>query len=106
MDREVMRIRDGLIPEYATLVYRGFWFSPEREMLQTMVDATQTHVTGTARVKLFKGSVQVVGRKSPKSLYNENVVTFERDEVYDQSDATGFIRLNALRLRLRAMRGS
>ncbi len=106
MDREVMRIRDGLIPEYATLVYRGFWFSPEREMLQTMVDATQTHVTGTARVKLFKGSVQVVGRKSPKSLYNENVVTFERDEVYDQSDATGFIRLNALRLRLRAMRGA
>ena len=106
MDREVMRIRDGLIPEYASLVYRGFWFSPEREMLQTMIDATQKHVAGTARVKLFKGSVQVVGRKSPKSLYSESFVTFERDQVYDQADATGFIRLNALRLRLRAMRGS
>jgi argininosuccinate synthase len=105
MDREVMRIRDGLIPEYASLVYRGFWFSPEREMLQTMIDATQSSVTGTARVKLFKGSVQVVGRKSPKSLYSESFVTFERDQVYDQADATGFIRLNALRLRLRAMLG-
>jgi argininosuccinate synthase len=106
MDREVMRIRDGLIPEYASLVYRGFWFSPERETLQAMIDATQANVTGTARVKLFKGSVQIVGRKSPKSLYSESFVTFERDEVYDQADATGFIRLNALRLRLRAMRGS
>ena len=106
MDREVMRIRDGLIPEYASLVYRGFWFSPERETLQTMIDATQSSVTGTARVKLYKGSVQVVGRKSPKSLYSESFVTFERDEVYDQADATGFIRLTALRLRLRAMRGS
>jgi len=105
MDREVMRIRDGLIPEYASLVYRGFWFSPERETLQTMIDATQSSVTGTARVKLYKGSVQVVGRKSPKSLYSESFVTFERDEVYDQADATGFIRLTALRLRLRAMRG-
>jgi argininosuccinate synthase len=106
MDREVMRIRDGLIPEYASLVYRGFWFSPEREMLQAMIDATQTQVAGTARLKLFKGSVQVVGRKSPKSLYSESFVTFERDQVYDQADATGFIRLNALRLRLRTMRGS
>jgi argininosuccinate synthase len=106
MDREVMRIRDGLVPEYASLVYRGFWFSPEREMLQTMIDATQSSVTGTARVKLFKGGVQVVGRKSPKSLYSESFVTFERDQVYDQADATGFIRLNALRLRLRAMLGS
>jgi argininosuccinate synthase len=106
MDREVMRIRDGLIPEYASLVYRGFWFSPEREMLQAMIDETQKQVAGTARLKLFKGSVQVVGRKSPKSLYSESFVTFERDQVYDQADATGFIRLNALRLRLRAMRGS
>jgi len=106
MDREVMRIRDGLVPEYASLVYRGFWFSPEREALQTLIDATQSNVTGTARVKLFKGSVQVVGRKSPKSLYSESFVTFERDQVYDQADATGFIRLNALRLRLRSMRGS
>src|SRR6266545_388264 len=86
MDREVMRIRDGLVPEYAALVYRGFWFSPERETLQQMIDATQSHVSGTARLKLYKGSVQVVGRKSPKSLYNENFVTFERDEVYDQAD--------------------
>jgi argininosuccinate synthase len=104
MDREVMRIRDGLIPEYATLCYRGFWFSPEREMLQSMIDATQTHVTGTARLKLYKGSVQVAGRKSPRSLYRTDYVTFEKDEVYDQADAAGFIRLNALRLRLRAMR--
>jgi argininosuccinate synthase len=105
LDREVQRVRDGLVPEYASLVYRGFWFSPEREMLQSMIDATQAHVTGTARLKLYKGSVTTVGRKSPKSLYREDYVTFERDEVYDQADAAGFIRLNALRLRLRAMRG-
>jgi argininosuccinate synthase len=105
MDREVMRLRDGLIPEYATLVYRGFWFSPEREALQALVDKTQEHVTGTARLKLHRGSLQVVGRKSPLSLYREDFVTFEKDEVYDQRDATGFIRLSALRLRLRAMRG-
>jgi argininosuccinate synthase len=105
MDREVMRIRDTLIPEYATLVYRGFWFSPEREVLQTMIDATQENVTGTARLKLYKGAVQVVGRKSPRSLYREDFVTFEKDDVYDQADAAGFIRLNALRLRLRSMRG-
>jgi argininosuccinate synthase len=105
IDREVMRIRDGLAPEYATLVYRGFWFSPEREMLQTMIDATQANVTGTTRLKLYKGGVQVVGRKSPKSLYREDFVTFEKDDVYDQADAAGFIRLNALRLRLRSMLG-
>jgi argininosuccinate synthase len=105
MDREVMRIRDSLIAEYATLVYRGFWFSPEREMLQAMIDQTQRLVTGTARLKLFKGSVQLVGRKSPHSLYRENFVTFEKDDVYNQADAAGFIRLNALRLRLRTMRG-
>jgi argininosuccinate synthase len=105
LDREVQRIRDGLIPEYATLVYRGFWFSPEREMLQAMIDQTQEHVSGVARLKLYKGTVTVVGRKSPKSLYREDYVTFERDEVYDQKDAAGFIRLNSLRLRLRAMRG-
>ncbi|HMJ10001.1 MAG TPA: argininosuccinate synthase, partial [Polyangiaceae bacterium] len=104
LDREQIRIRDGLIPEYATLVYRGFWFSPEREMLQTLVDATQNVVEGTVRVKLYKGSVTVVGRKSPKSLYREDFVTFEKDSVYDQADATGFIRLSALRLRLRALR--
>ena len=105
MDREVMRLRDGLIPEYATMVYRGFWFSPEREALQVLIDKTQEHVTGTARLKLHRGSLQVVGRKSPLSLYREDFVTFEKDEVYDQRDATGFIRLSALRLRLRAMRG-
>jgi argininosuccinate synthase len=105
VDREVMRVRDGLVPEYATLVYRGFWFSPEREMLQKMIDATQANVTGTARLKLYRGSVQVVGRKSPRSLYREDFVTFEKDEVYDQADAAGFIRLNALRLRLRSMLG-
>ena len=106
LDREVMRIKDGLIPEYASLVYRGYWFSPEREVLQTMIDATQRLVTGTARLKLHKGGVQVVGRKSPHSLYRLDYVTFEKDEVYNQADATGFIRLNALRLRLRSMRES
>jgi len=105
MDREVMRIRDGLIPEYASLVYRGFWFSPEREMLQRMIDETQQRVTGTARLKLYKGGLQVVGRKSKETLYREDFVTFEKDEVYDQADAAGFIRLNALRLRIRSMRG-
>jgi argininosuccinate synthase len=104
MDREVMRIRDGLIPEYATLVYRGFWFSPEREVLQKLIDETQVHVSGTARLKLYKGGLTVVGRKSDKTLYREDFVTFEKDEVYDQADAAGFIRLNALRLRIRSMR--
>jgi argininosuccinate synthase len=106
MDREVMRIKDGLVPEYAALVYRGYWFSPEREVLQEMIDATQRRVTGTARLKLHKGGVQVVGRKSPHSLYRLDFVTFEKDDVYNQADATGFIRLNALRLRLRSMRES
>jgi argininosuccinate synthase len=104
LDREQIRIRDGLIPEYATLVYRGFWFSPEREMLQTMIDSTQDVVSGVVRLKLYKGSVTVVGRKSPHSLYREDFVTFEKDEVYDQADATGFIRLTGLRLRLEALR--
>jgi argininosuccinate synthase len=104
LDREQIRIRDSLIPEYATLVYRGFWFSPEREMLQTMMDSIQDVVEGTVRVKLYKGGVTVVGRKSPKTLYREDFVTFEKDSVYDQADATGFIRLSALRLRLRALR--
>lgn len=104
LDREQIRIKDSLVPEYATLVYRGFWFSPEREMLQTMVDATQAVVTGTVRLKLFKGSLQVVGRKSDQTLYREDFVTFEADDVYEQADATGFIRLNALRLRLEALR--
>jgi argininosuccinate synthase len=104
LDREQIRIKDALIPEYATLVYRGFWFSPERESLQALVDHTQKVVNGVVRLKLYKGGLWVVGRKSSYSLYREDVVTFEEDNVYDQSDATGFIRLNALRLKLAALR--
>jgi argininosuccinate synthase len=104
VDREVLRIRDSLIPEYASLVYRGFWFAPEREMLQTLIDDSQKDVTGEARIKLFKGNADVVGRRSPNTLYDPAYATFEEDEVYDQQDATGFIRLNALRLRIRALR--
>ncbi len=102
MDREVMRIRDSLIPEYASLVYRGFWFAPEREMLQTLVDDSQKNVTGEVRIKLYKGAAYVAGRRSDQSLYDPAMATFEEDDVYQQSDATGFIRLNALRLRIRA----
>jgi argininosuccinate synthase len=101
LDREVVRLRDGLVPEYAAMVYRGFWFSPEREALQTMFDEIQRPVTGTARLRLYKGSVTVTGRRAPRSLYRTDLVTFERDDVYDQRDAAGFIRLNALRLRVR-----
>ncbi len=104
LDREQIRIKDALVPEYATLVYRGFWFSPERESLQALIDQTQRVVTGTVRLKLYKGGLWVVGRKSPYTLYREDVVTFEEDSVYDQADATGFIRLNALRLKLAALR--
>jgi argininosuccinate synthase len=104
MDREVMRIRDQLIPEYASLVYRGFWFAPEREMLQALVDQSQEGVTGEVRIKLYKGAAYVAGRRSDRSLYDPEMATFESDAVYDQGDATGFIRLNALRLRIRALR--
>ncbi|MGD8316963.1 MAG: argininosuccinate synthase [Myxococcales bacterium] len=104
VDREVLRIRDGLIPEYASLVYRGFWFAPEREMLQTLVDDAQKDVSGEVRLKLYKGNADVVGRRSPNTLYDPEFATFEADQVYDQQDATGFIRLNALRLRIRALR--
>ena len=104
VDREVLRIRDSLIPEYASLVYRGFWFAPEREVLQTMIDETQKNVSGEVRMKLYRGNVSVDGRRSNRTLYDPEMVTFEADDVYDQSDATGFIRLNALRLRLRAAR--
>jgi argininosuccinate synthase len=100
LDREVMRIRDELMPEFAKQVYNGFWFSPEMKLLNAFIDECQKNVTGTARLKLYKGNCSVVGRKSPKSLYNEDIATFEEDSVYDQTDATGFIRLNALRLRL------
>ncbi|GAB6063578.1 argininosuccinate synthase [Deferrisoma palaeochoriense] len=99
MDREVMHLRDSLVPKYAELVYNGFWFAPEREALQTFMDEAQKNVTGTARLKLYKGNCIVVGRKSPRSLYDPEVATFEEDTVYNQADATGFIKLNALRLR-------
>jgi argininosuccinate synthase len=103
MDREVMHLRDSLIPKYSELVYNGFWFSPEREALQALVTETQRNVTGLVRLKLYKGNIIVVGRKSPKSLYDPKIATMEGEKsAYDQGDATGFIRLNALRLKLRA----
>ncbi len=101
MDGPAMRTRDEVMPRYASLVYNGFWFAPEREMLQALIDEAQRHVTGTARLKLYRGSARVVGRRSPRSLYSESIATFEADSVYDQKDAEGFIRLNALRLRQR-----
>jgi len=104
MDREVVRIRDGLIPEYSSLIYRGYWLSPERLVLQALIDEAQRGVTGEARIKLYKGSATVVGRRSERSLYRTDFVTFEADRVFDQSDSTGFIRINALRLRIRALR--
>jgi len=103
MDREVMLLRDSLIPKYSSLVYNGFWFSPEREALQALVSETQRDVGGVVRLKLYKGNIIVAGRKSPKSLYDPQIATMEDDaSVYDQNDATGFIRLNALRLKVRA----
>ncbi len=104
MDREVMRIRDSLIPEYARLVYAGYWFSPEREMLQALVDDSQKTVNGVARVKLYKGHCRTVGRKSESdSLFNPDFATFEKDQVYNQKDAEGFIKINSLRLRIRSL---
>jgi argininosuccinate synthase len=104
MDREVMHLRDSLIPKYAELVYYGFWFSPERLALQALVTESQKNVTGTIKVKLYKGNIMTSGRKSPVSLYNPHIATMEADptKAYDQSDATGFIRLNALRLKVGA----
>ncbi len=99
MDREVMHLRDSLVPRYAELVYYGYWFSPERAMLQAAIDESQKNVTGTARLKLYKGNCDTVGRKSNVSLYNPDLATFEAETVYNQKDAEGFIRLNALRLR-------
>jgi len=100
MDREVMRLRDSLAVKFSEMVYYGYWFSPEGEILRSMIDQTQKNVTGTARVKVLKGTVTLVGRKSPVSLYNTAISTFEADTVYNQKDAEGFIKLNALRLRL------
>lgn len=104
MDREVLHLRDSLIPKYAELVYNGFWFAPEREFLQSAMDEAAKSVTGTARVKLFKGSCQAVGRKAPEgnNLYRPELATFEEDSIYSQKDAEGFIRLNALRLGVRS----
>lgn len=103
MDREVMHLRDSLIPRYAEMIYNGFWFSPERKMLQTMIDETQQNVSGIVRLELYKGNCRVLGRKSDESLYSEAFATFEDDEVYSQKDAEGFIRLNALRLRIQQL---
>ncbi len=104
MDREVMRVRDSLIPEYARMIYAGYWFSPEREMLQTLIDDSQKCVNGVARVKLYKGHCRTVGRKSETdSLFNLDFATFEKDQVYNQKDAEGFIKINSLRLRIRSL---
>jgi argininosuccinate synthase len=98
-----MHLKDELMPRYAELIYNGFWFSPERLAIQSLIDTTQQQVNGMVRLKLFKGQASVVGRKSPNSLYRLDYVTFEADSVYNQKDAEGFIKLNALRLRLGAM---
>ncbi len=103
LDREAMHLRDELMPRYAKLVYNGFWYAPEREMIQALVDKSQEGVSGVVRMKLFKGLASVAGRKSPNSLYSLAHVTFEKDSVYNQRDAEGFIKLNALRLRLRKL---
>ena len=103
LDREVMHLRDSFISRYAEMVYYGYWFAPEREMLQVAIDEAQKNVTGTVRLKLYKGNVSIAGRKSEKTLYNPQVATFEAGGDYRQADAEGFIRLNALRLRIRAV---
>ncbi|MBO45052.1 MAG: argininosuccinate synthase [Rhodospirillaceae bacterium] len=105
LDRGAMHLKDELMPRYAELIYNGFWFAPEREMLQAAIDRSQEHVSGSVRLKLYKGNVITLGRESPNSLYSEAHVTFEEDSVYNQRDAEGFIKLNALRLRLAARLG-
>jgi argininosuccinate synthase len=104
LDRGAAHLKDELMPRYAEMIYNGFWFAPEREMLQVLIDKSQEYVTGKVRLKLYKGNVSVIGRESPMSLYRQDYVTFEKDSVYDQKDAEGFIKLNALRLRLLAAR--
>jgi argininosuccinate synthase len=107
LDRGAAHLKDELMPKYAELIYNGFWYSPEREMLQALIDVSQEHVNGTVRLKLFKGSVQTIGRWSKDSLYSEAHVTFEDDAgAYDQTDAAGFIKINALRLKLLAARNN
>jgi argininosuccinate synthase len=106
LDRGAAHLKDELMPRYAELIYNGFWFSPEREMLQALIDKSQEHVEGEVTLELYKGNVMVTGRSSPKSLYSSELVTFEDDRgAYDQKDAAGFIRLNALRLRTLGQRG-
>src|SRR5690606_15315644 len=101
LDRGASHLKDEIMPRYAELIYNGYWWSPEREMLQALIDKSQENVSGTVRLKLFKGNVSVDGRKSPNSLYSDKIVTFEDDRgAYNQKDAAGFIKLNALRLRL------
>jgi argininosuccinate synthase len=105
LDRGAAHLKDELMPRYAEMIYNGFWFAPEREMLQAAIDKSQEFVNGTVRLKLYKGNVIVIGRSSPYSLYSQDLVTFEDDQgAYDQKDAQGFIKLNALRLRTLAMR--
>ena len=105
LDRGAAHLKDELMPRYAELIYNGFWFSPEREMLQALIDKSQENVEGSVRLKLYKGGVSVVSRESARSLYSQKHVTFEEDQgAYDQKDAEGFIKLNALRLRLLAQR--
>jgi argininosuccinate synthase len=104
LDREVLHLRDSLVTRYAEMIYYGFWFSPERQALQGLLDECQRDVTGTVRLRLYKGNITVVGRRSPRSLYRGDFATFEADSVYRQRDAEGFINLNALRLRIRALR--
>src|SRR5213596_2083479 len=104
LDRETLHLRDSLVPRYAEMIYYGFWFAPERQTLQTLMDECARDVTGTVRVRLYKGNVIVVGRRSPRSLYRTDFATFEADTVYRQRDAEGFINLNALRLKIRALR--
>ena len=104
LDREVLRLRDSLVPRYADMIYYGFWFAPERQLLQSLVDECAREVTGSVRLKLYKGTVAVTGRRSPRSLYRTDFATFEADTVYRQRDAEGFINLNALRLKIRALR--
>jgi len=100
MDRELMHLRDSLVPKYTELVYYGYWFSPERQALQKLIDETQKNVTGTVRLKLYRGNCMIAGRKSVYSLYNQELATFEKDSIYNQKDAEGFIKINALRLRM------
>ena len=106
MDREIMHLRDSLIPKYSEIIYNGFWFSPEMKLLQNMIDQTQKNVSGVVRLELYKGNCRVLGRKSDRSLYSEDFATFEKDSVFSQKDAEGFIRLNALRLRIQKMMNS